>query len=108
MTDKTIAAILSSKRAALEKLSSSSQSSRAAVDLDQTKVGRLSRMDALQQQAMENAIEQRRRRDIARIEAALQRLETGDYGYCTTCGESIAAERLAVDPAATLCLNCAA
>ena len=52
------------------------------VELDQTSVGRLSRMDALQGQAMSQ--EQGRRRVIEqqKISAALRRLEAGDYGYC--------------------------
>lgn len=107
MDEKRIAKALEDKRARLELLSANSRSSREAVTLDQSKVGRLSRMDALQQQAMDNAIEDRRRSAILRLNAALKRLENGEYGYCLTCGEDIAQERLEVDPATTLCLSCA-
>ncbi|MDT8440791.1 MAG: TraR/DksA C4-type zinc finger protein [Desulfuromonadales bacterium] len=78
------------------------------VELDQASVGRLSRMDAMQGQAM--AIESQRRREILlqRIQGALHRISTGDYGLCVACEEEIALRRLETDPAATFCLSCAA
>lgn len=78
----------------------------AVVDLDQTSVGRLSRIDALQRQAMAQATARRRAAERARIAAALRRIDEGDWGYCTACGEEIAAERLAADPAVALCADC--
>ncbi len=79
----------------------------STVDLDQSCVGRLSRMDALQGQAM--SLEAKRRRGVEqqKISAALQRIESGDYGYCVSCEEAIAAQRLQHDPAASLCIDCA-
>ena len=91
----------------LEELSEMSEGSRTIVELDQQSVGRLSRMDALQGQAMAQASERQRRTDLMRIEAALKRLDDGDYGYCLVCGEEIAAKRLEIDPAAALCVTCA-
>lgn len=44
---------------------------------------------------------------LARVEAALKRFETGDYGVCLRCGEDIAPERLAAVPEAALCRRCA-
>jgi len=79
---------------------------RAPVTLDQQSVGRLSRMDALQAQAMAQATERRRLVRIQQVEAALARLPTGEYGYCGACGEAIAEKRLAADPAAHLCVGC--
>ena len=80
---------------------------RATVVLDQTSVGRLSRMDALQRQAMAQAHSQRREVQRRRIDAALRRLAEGEYGYCTDCGDEIAPKRLELDPAQPLCLSCA-
>lgn len=80
---------------------------RRAVTLDQTSVGRLSRMDAMQVQAMALATEQKRGVEIRRIEAAIRRIDEGEYGFCLTCGEEIAAKRLAVDPATATCVRCA-
>lgn len=88
-------------------LSDLSAEARSTVDLDQQSVGRLSRMDALQQQAMAQATERQRLADLQRIEAALKRVDSGEYGYCLECGEEIVPKRLAIDPAAALCVRCA-
>lgn len=79
----------------------------APVELDQTMVGRLSRMDALQGQAMAQEVARRRETEIKRIDAALKRMDEGDYGYCVNCGEEIAVRRLELDPAAATCIDCA-
>jgi DnaK suppressor protein len=78
-----------------------------AVELDQSSVGRLSRMDAMQSQAM--ALENQRRRELqlTRIKAALERIEQDEYGYCASCDEEIDRRRLEVDPAAPFCVECA-
>ncbi len=78
------------------------------VTLDQQSVGRLSRMDALQQQAMAKATQARRDQQKLRIGAALLRLDEGEFGYCLTCGEGIAVKRLEFDPSLATCLSCAA
>ena len=91
----------------LQALSALSEDDRAAVALDQQAVGRLSRMDAMQQQAMAQAGERARARDLQRIDAALRRIAEGEYGFCAECGEAIAEKRLAVDPMASLCIACA-
>lgn len=98
---------LSEKRAELEDLSVISREARDTVALDQQSVGRLSRMDAMQQQAMAEAQERNRARDLTRIEMAERRLKDDEYGYCAECGEEIADKRLAIDPMAERCINCA-
>lgn len=98
---------LAAKRSELEELSRISKEARATVELDQQSVGRLSRMDAMQQQAMAEAQERTRKRDLIRIEQAERRLREDEYGYCTECGEEIADGRLAIDPMAEKCVNCA-
>ena len=77
----------------------------APVELDQTQQGRLSRMDAMQQQAMADETQRRRHVRLAQIDAALARLDDNEYGYCVTCGEEINADRLALDPSVALCLR---
>ena len=94
-------------RAELEELSDISAGSRGAVELDQTSVGRVSRIDAIQQQAMALATERNRARDLARITSALSRLDSDTYGECITCGEPVGAKRLTFDPAAATCIGCA-
>jgi DnaK suppressor protein len=81
--------------------------SRKPVQLDQTSVGRLSRMDSLQMQAMALAEERMRNQEIERIRGALMRMDSGDFGYCLGCGEEIAPKRLAVDPTSATCIRCA-
>ncbi|WP_428525643.1 TraR/DksA family transcriptional regulator [Roseibium sp.] len=107
MNDAAVRETLVKLKAELESFSEISEDARATVMLDQQAVGRLSRMDALQGQAMAQASERQRRADIQRIEAALKRLDEGEYGYCVDCGEDIAAKRLEVDPAAAFCIRCA-
>ena len=80
---------------------------RKPVALDQSMVGRLSRMDALQNQAMALEAERRRGIEIRRIDAALARIEQGEYGYCGICGEEIERKRLQHDPTVTSCIVCA-
>jgi DnaK suppressor protein len=83
------------------------QQAEEVVELDQARVGRLSRMDAMQAQAMSLETGRRRRQHIVEIDAALERVRTGDYGDCLECGEIINPKRLEADPTATLCINCA-
>ncbi len=80
---------------------------RAPVTLQQDSVGRLSRMDAMQVQAMALAAERRRAAERQRIDAALQRIEEGEWGYCLACGDAIAEKRLRHDPSVTRCVGCA-
>ena len=77
------------------------------VELDQQSVGRLSRMDALQSQAMAKAGQQRRNANQLRIKAALARMDEEEFGYCIDCGEEIAHKRLELDPTIPTCISCA-
>lgn len=95
------------RREEITALQEMSAGSRAAVTLDQTSVGRVSRIDALQAQQMALASERQRQDELRRIEAALARIEDGSFGICAKCGEDIAPKRLAFDPALTTCIDCA-
>lgn len=77
------------------------------VELDQTTVGRLSRMDAMQAQAMSIETKRRREGEVLRINAALERINNGRYGNCLECDELISTARLKFDPSNLLCINCA-
>ena len=89
-----------------EGLSKLSAHERQAVQLDQQSVGRLSRMDAMQQQAMAQAQERSRAALLIKIDQAFKLIEQDEYGYCMTCGEEIVAKRLEIDPTATHCVTC--
>lgn len=95
------------RREDIMELRSVSDESRRPVELDQTRVGRLSRMDALQEQAMSLETERRRQQELKRIEAALQRIEEGEFGYCVICGDEIEVRRLELDPTLPTCIACA-
>lgn len=45
--------------------------------------------------------------EVAAIRAALTRMDQGEYGVCTSCGEAISADRLDVLPFTALCRICA-
>lgn len=94
-------------REELQADSASSESSRDTVVLDQTSVGRLSRMDAMQGQAMAKAEEERRQRRLKLIGGALVRIDNEEFGECIECGEWIGAKRLEWDPLVLKCINCA-
>ncbi len=94
-------------RAELQAIAESGDESAAIVELDQTKVGRLSRMDAMQAQAMAKASSERREQMLRRIEAALLRIDNDEYGYCKECDEPINPKRLEFDPTVDLCFDCA-
>jgi DnaK suppressor protein len=108
MTDiEHFRALLLKAREDLRALQDTRKSAAATVELDQSSVGRLSRMDALQQQAMAQDGRQRAELALRRIEAALCRCDDGRYGDCLDCEEPIDPRRLELDPAATLCIRCA-
>ncbi len=100
-------ALLLVRQKELAGYSQSTEADRAPVELDQTRVGRLSRIDALQGQEMAKAQDARRGQELLRIAAALKRFGDESYGLCLRCGEEIAEGRLRADPATPLCFDCA-
>lgn len=90
-----------------ERLLADNAENAAPVELDQQSVGRVSRVDAMQVQAMARAVEQRREARLGKLHAALKRMDEGEYGFCLECGEEIAAGRLDADPTFTHCVGCA-
>lgn len=94
-------------RAELTAVAATGDASSQVVELDQAKVGRLSRMDALQAQAMSKASVRRREQTLRLVAQALARLDSGDYGDCRACDEPINRQRLQSDPTAFLCIDCA-
>ena len=90
----------------IEQLNNTGKEATDTVILDQSKVGRLSRMDALQAQQMAQETTRRRQVQLQKIDSALRRMDTGDYGYCFICGDEISRARLNFDPASTRCIEC--
>ena len=107
MKEDEVRKLLTARRAELMREDGINADSRDTVELQQDSVGRLSRMDAMQQQAMAQAAERRRAAESVRVDAALKRLEEGEWGYCLSCGDQIAEKRLAHDPSVSSCIKCA-
>jgi len=99
--------LLLKQKAELQQAEKTGEQAEEVVVLDQSRVGRLSRMDAMQAQAMSQETGRRRRQHLLEIDAALERLNDSDYGDCFECGELIKPARLIADPSATLCIACA-
>lgn len=97
---------LISLREEIEQLNNASKEAAGTVVLDQSRVGRLSRMDALQAQQMAQETLRRRQVHLQKIDSALRRMDAGEYGYCLICEEEIAIARLGFDPASTRCIGC--
>ncbi|WP_018700958.1 TraR/DksA family transcriptional regulator [Amorphus coralli] len=107
LDEKSVRVALEAERGRIRAEIEDSAESRATVELDQTSVGRLSRMDALQGQAMARAADERRRLRLSRIAATLTRLDDGEFGACVSCGEDIAEARLMLDLTTPTCIRCA-
>lgn len=102
MRDKLLAL-----RNELQSVAETTDESSQVVELDQARVGRLSRMDAMQAQAMSQASGRRREMMLQNISAALERIENNEFGNCQSCEEEINRKRLEFDPTAVLCIECA-
>jgi DnaK suppressor protein len=107
MQDSKLKALIKSKIGDLLVLQQQAEAGCNTVILDQSCVGRLSRMDAMQSQAMNQEAQRRRKVELGRLEVALKSMLDGEYGYCEECGEEIAHGRLMLDPAAPFCIECA-
>jgi len=110
MNDEEISQIkvkLLQMRSELLDIEESSGESKGTVELDQAKVGQLSRMDAMQLQQMALEEARRRQQKLKKIEGALGRIESDEYGECFICGEEIDPRRLNFDATITRCIVCA-
>lgn len=108
LTDEQLAELRSDLDALLEALDGGLELSAEGskpVDLDQP-IGRLSRMDAMQQQKMVQAQRQRAGLRRQQVLGALASFERDEYGECRGCGEPIAYKRLKARPEASLCIDC--
>ena len=82
-----------------------SEDSAGVVELD-TSIGRLSRMDAMQDQQMALELRRRKKRQLLEVNNALKRIEENLYGLCSLCSQPIAEERLEAFPEVLTCVNC--
>ena len=76
------------------------------VPLDQSSVGRLSRMDAMQVQEMAKAGLRSLRTRLDQVALALRLVEEEEYGYCRRCEEPVGYRRLKARPETPFCVRC--
>jgi DnaK suppressor protein len=98
--------LLIAKQQEFEQQMAGAEAATKPVTLDQQSVGRVSRIDAIQQQQMAIANQQQTSDLLKRIELALRRIDDASYGDCLECGEPIAHARLQAQPFASLCIDC--
>lgn len=106
--DATLARLreqLEALREELTELLEMSKSGAKPVSLDEP-IGRLSRVDAMQQQAMVKASRGQLEVRLGQVRLALQRMDEDEYGTCRRCDEPIAIARLEARPEAPFCTAC--
>ena len=91
----------------LESMATIGDQSSQVVELDQTRMGRLARMDAMQAQAMSQESGRRREMMLRKIAAAIERIDNGNFGLCQSCEEPIHRKRLEFDATTLMCIQCA-
>ena len=99
--------LLAERRAEVAQMLEAVEEAAIVGEADPQRVGGTSRIDELQQREIASDAARRRRRELLRIDSAVERLTTDEYGYCVACGAPIPEARLELDPAAVLCLECA-
>ena len=97
---------LESLKIEIEKNMSTNKSDSGVVKLDSS-IGRLSRMDALQNQQIALELKRRQENQLLRIKNAIKRMDKGQYGLCGRCKKPIEEDRLEVFPDTFTCINCA-
>lgn len=108
LTDAQLAALhdaLLALRGELRALLGMSEAGARPVELD-TSIGRVSRIDAIQQKEMVAASRQSHQIRLQQVERALAAFDDDAYGECRQCGEDVGHRRLSARPEAPFCLAC--
>ena len=103
---KIIRIIIHDKISELDKQLSLTQESSQTVELDQTLAGRVSRIDAIQQQKMAKSSFERDKKLLVKLKQTLDRLSDEYYGVCEECDEPIPLARLKIKPESEFCIGC--
>jgi len=96
---------LEALRTELQAMLHSTREGTRPVALDEP-IGRLTRMDAMQQQSMSKATRQQTDLRLRQVEQALGLAERGEYGLCRRCEDPIGYPRLSARPESPYCLDC--
>jgi DnaK suppressor protein len=92
-------------RAEIERLLGLTLEGSRPVDLDEP-IGRLTRMDAMQQQSLTRASREGLKVRLRQVKGALDSMEREEYGLCRRCGEPTGFRRLKVRPETPFCITC--
>ena len=98
--------VLLSNKTKLEQQLLDAESATGVVILDQSSVGRVSRVDAMQQQSMAVSTRAKAEASLRKVLKTLKRMDAEDFGYCGECDKPIQFNRLKVQPQASHCLKC--
>jgi DnaK suppressor protein len=90
----------------LEALLDDREEASKPVQLDQQSIGRVSRIDAIQQQQMAVSNKKTAEKELISLRLALKKMTEDEYGYCESCGEDIGFKRLQIKPEAEFCISC--
>ncbi|MDQ7006608.1 MAG: TraR/DksA C4-type zinc finger protein [Acidobacteriota bacterium] len=104
-TEQTFRVRLEEVRDGLRSLLDVNRGGTRPVSLDEP-IGRISRIDAIQQQKMAQASRGMQQQRLRLVEAALESMEAGTYGICRLCDEPIGLARLEARPETPFCLDC--
>jgi DnaK suppressor protein len=102
---RELAQDLEALRDALEEALGQAREGARPVSLDNP-IGRVSRVDALQQQAMAQANRRSVELRLGQVRQALAAIDSGDYGTCRRCEEPIDFRRLKSRPETPFCVDC--
>jgi len=100
--------IIIDKISKLEKQLALTQESSQTVELDQTLAGRVSRIDAIQQQKMAKSSFERDKKLLIKLKQTLNKLSDEYYGICDECDKPISLARLKIKPESEFCIGCQA
>ncbi len=70
-------------------------------------IGRLTRMEAINSKSINEAALNKSKDTLTKLERALVKIESDDYGFCRECDEPIPSARLMILPETELCVQCA-
>ncbi|MCP4432386.1 MAG: TraR/DksA family transcriptional regulator [Gammaproteobacteria bacterium] len=98
--------LLKHQKKQLQKQLENTRADSQPVTLDQQSVGRVSRIDAIQQQQMAIANREQNKNLLIAINKSLSRFDNDEYGFCLECGEAVGFKRLQVQPHTDFCLAC--
>lgn len=70
-------------------------------------LGRLTRLEAMQEKSINEAVLEKAKTRLKKIEFVLRKIDSEEFGICSICEEEIPYGRLQIMPESTICIECA-